>query len=160
MPAVIDSYPNIQLIIIGEGNEKKKLNNLVQSLNLKDNIIFLGQISQDSVKEWLQKSKLFILPSIEEGQGVVLVEALACGTPCIGSNVGGIPDVINDDVGTLVPPKNPKALSEAILFYLLNEEVWLIKSRNSRLRAIQYFDWDVIGKEIVHLYKSVFFQHE
>ena len=155
IPAVINSNPDFRLIIIGEGNEEINLKNLVKSLDLDNFVIFLGQINQDSVKEWLQKSKLFILPSIEEGQGVVLVEALACGTPCIGSNVGGIPDVISDDVGTLVPPENPKALSEAILFYLNNEEVWLKKSKNSRLRATQYFDWDVVGIRIVQLYYEV-----
>lgn len=160
LPIVIDSYPDSRLIIIGEGNDEKNLKNLVKSLALQDHVNFLGQISQVCVKEWLQKSKLFVLPSVEEGQGVVLIEALACGTPCIASNVGGIPDVINDDVGTLVPPENPKALSEAILFYLNNEDVWLEKSKNSRLRAIQQFDWDVIGKKMVKLYKSVLSQDE
>jgi len=160
IPEVIESHQDVQLILIGEGNEENNLRNLVNSLNLNNNIRFLGQISQDLVKEWLQKSKLFVLPSVEEGQGVVLIEALASGTPCIGSNVGGIPDVIIDEVGTLVPPKNPKALSEAILYYLNNEKIWLIKSKNSRLRAIEYFDWDLIGKKIVQIYKSVLSQDE
>jgi glycosyltransferase involved in cell wall biosynthesis len=155
IPAVIDSYPDFRLMIIGEGNEENNLKDLVKSLSLSNHVKFLGQIDQNSVKEWLQKSKLFILPSIEEGQGVVLVEALACGTPCIGSDIGGIPDVISDDVGSLVPPENPKALSEAILFYLNNEDVWLKKSKNSRIRATQHFDWDVVGKKIVQLYYSL-----
>jgi len=155
IPDVIDSYPDFRLMIIGEGNEENNLKDLVKSLSLSNHVIFLGQIDQNSVKEWLQKSKLFILPSIEEGQGVVLVEALACGTPCIGSDIGGIPDVISDDVGSLVPPENPKALSEAILFYLNNEDVWLKKSKNSRIRATQHFDWDVVGKKIVQLYYSL-----
>lgn len=159
-PAVINSYPDFKLIIIGEGNEENNLKNLVKYLEIDKYVKFLGQISQNSVKEWLQKSKLFILPSLEEGQGVVLIEALACGTPCIGSEVGGIPDVINNDVGTLVPPKNTKDLSEAILFYLNNKDIWHIKSRNSRLRAIQYFEWDVIGKKIVQLYDSILLQDE
>lgn len=160
LPKVLSSHPKTQLIIIGEGNDEEFLKNLTHSLNLQKNIVFLGQISQQSVKDWLQKSKLFVLPSIEEGQGVALIEALACGTPCVASNVGGIPDVICDDVGTLVPPENPKALSEAILIYLNNDNVWLRKSRNARIRAIQYFDWSVIGKNIVQLYNSVLSQEE
>lgn len=155
MPAVVKSIPNIQLKIIGDGNEGDNLKNLVKLLFLEKNIEFLGQINQFSVKEWLEKSKLFVLPSIEEGQGVVLIEALACGTPCIGSNVGGIPDVIKEEVGTLVPPENPEELSKAILYYLANNDVWHKKSINSRLRAIQFFDWEEIGKKIFRLYKKV-----
>lgn len=80
-------------------------------------MFFLGVQSQQNVSQLMRQSRLFVLPSIEEGQGVVLVEAMASGTPCVGSRVGGIPDVITPEVGKLVEPRNIKSLAEAINFF-------------------------------------------
>lgn len=155
MSVVVKNDSEVKLFILGEGNEAINLKGQVNNLGLRDKINFMGQVSQESVKDWLKKSKLFVLPSLEEGQGVVLIEALACGTPCIGSNVGGIPDVISDDVGSLVPPNDPDSLAKSILYYLENEEEWLKKSENARLRAKEIFDWDVIAKKLVSIYNTI-----
>ncbi|MDO8969144.1 MAG: glycosyltransferase, partial [Saprospiraceae bacterium] len=93
-----------RLVLIGEGDLRESLELAVHHQKLENQVIFVGPQSQTEVKKWMQHAKVFVLPSIEEGQGVVLLEALACGTPCVGSNIGGIPDVIVPEVGRIVNP--------------------------------------------------------
>ena len=89
-----------------------------------------------------------------EGQGVVLVEALASGTPCVGSDVGGIPGVISG-VGLLVPPASPTVLAEGILRFLKDPDLWQRSSTEGRKRAEEKYDWDVLVRQIVRVYAEV-----
>lgn len=105
-----------ELVIIGNGPERKKLESLSLNLKLNDRVSFLGWVNHGS-RFWncLQKSTVFVLPSISEGLPRALIEAMACGLPVIATKVGGIPEVIKDGVnGFLVPPQNEEALAEAI----------------------------------------------
>ncbi len=145
-------FPSSQLIIIGEGPLRNSLEKMASAQVNTSKIIFLGGQTQEQVSEWMRRAKIFILPSLEEGLGVVLLEALASGTPCIGSNVGGIPDVISPDVGVLVPPADSQALQTAIETLLINEIDWLEYSRNARHRAEREYSWDEIALKILGYY--------
>jgi len=149
------SYPDLQLIIVGEGKDRNVLEALTKQLDLDGNITFIGTQSQEHVSELMRESRLFILPSIEEGQGVVLVEALASGTPCIGSRVGGIPDVIMPEVGKVVDARDVQGLSEAIESFLFDDDLWKATSKNARIRAETNYDWNSIAKKMIKIYQSV-----
>ena len=149
------NYPDYQLIIVGEGKERDSLEKLVKQLDLQENVTFLGSQPQKKVSELMRESRLFILPSIEEGQGVVLVEALASGTPCIGSHVGGIPDVITPEVGQLVEVGNVQDLANSIESFLLDDAKWLKASANARTRAETQYDWLTLAEKIIDVYHSV-----
>lgn len=86
---------------------------------------------------------------------MVLVEALASGTPCIGSRVGGIPDVITPDVGKVVDAGDVTGLAEAIIVLTSNVEIWNLASVNARHRAEQEYDWQVLVKRITDIYQNV-----
>lgn len=103
----------------------------------------------------MRQSRLFILPSIEEGQGVVLVEALASGTPCIGSRVGGIPDVITPDVGKVVDAGDVQGLSAAIESFLIDNDLWETASANARIRAETQYDWHSLAERMIEIYQTV-----
>jgi glycosyltransferase involved in cell wall biosynthesis len=103
----------------------------------------------------MRASRLFVLPSIEEGQGVVLMEALASGTPCVGSRVGGIPDVVTEDVGRLVEPGDAPALAEAIRAYLTDKDLWEKASAAGRQRVLEFYDWNHLADEISAVYAEV-----
>jgi glycosyltransferase involved in cell wall biosynthesis len=152
---VAADFPAHQLLIIGEGSQKDILVDLARALGIAQRVRFLGPQSPLQVSEWMRQAQLFVLPSLEEGQGVVLVEALASGTPCIGSNVGGIPDVITPDVGILVPPCDVGALANAVRQILNNQEHWEQLSAQARQRAVEHYSWDVIGKRLMNIYRSV-----
>lgn len=155
MANLVALHPDIQLIIVGEGKDRGLLEDLTNQLGLEANVIFMGTQSQERISELLRESRLFILPSIEEGQGVVLVEALASGTPCIGSRVGGIPDVITPDVGKVVDAGDVGGLSAAIESFLIDDNLWEAASDNARIRAETYYDWNALAENMVEIYQSV-----
>ena len=117
MAEVIQRHPNSLLVLVGKGDEKGeeeiKLKEQVENLGLVDNVRFLGW--RPDVHEIMGCFDIFVLPSLNEGMGRVLVEAMAVGLPIVASRVGGIPDLVKDgENGLLVPPADAGALERAI----------------------------------------------
>lgn len=154
-PFIIQACPDAQLMIAGEGVLEENLKHVVHSLKIEDHVHFLGSIPQKEVSVRMRQSKVFVLPSLEEGLGVVLLEALASGTPCVASDVGGIPDVVTDQVGILVPPGNPEALARSIVRILQNPNYWQALSCSARQRAVNDFSWDIISGRLMSVYLAV-----
>ncbi len=113
-------YPESKLMIIGEGPEKKRLEKQITKSKLQGKVLLLGQ--QDNIAKLLKSSDLFILPSIKEAFGLVLLEAMAAQLPIIASDVGGIPEIIqNHKNGELVEPANSKVLAEKMRQLMSNK---------------------------------------
>lgn len=155
IPILLKQNPNVTLTVIGEGEQRQEYEELANFLGISDKVFFLGTQTQDEVSIIMRNAAVFCMPSLEEGQGVVFVEALASGTPCVGSRVGGIPDVISNDVGILVPPGDEKAIANAIYDLISDTERWKVFSRASRKRAETKFDWNKIADEILSVYQGV-----
>lgn len=149
------THPDHRLVVIGDGPEKDKMQALATNLGVRNRIDFLGFLPTESVRSWLQRARLLVLPSSEEGQGVVLLEALACGTPVVGSNVGGIADVIVDGVGSLVSVDQPTELAASISSFLDNGKSWASASQAARRRAVSVYDWNVIAIEYLTVYEEI-----
>jgi len=116
---VSEMLPNreIKFLIVGEGPLRKKLEILVKKLDIRDVVIFAG--FRRDVKEVLSSLEILVLPSIREGQPIILLEAMAMGKPIVATNIEGINEtVINEVTGILVSPKNPRTLAEAIVYLL------------------------------------------
>jgi glycosyltransferase involved in cell wall biosynthesis len=140
--------PRAQLIVIGRGPEKERLETLARELELSDHVRFTGFIPQKEVAEYLQSSSIFVLPSLSEGLPRSLLEAMACGMFIIATRVGGIPDVVTDGQnGFLIPPNDVRALSRAIRKALENPEL-VEKVGNRNKSAVGRYDVNVIGGEI------------
>ena len=115
-------FPSLHLVIVGSGDRHEALLKLAQLAGLGDAVHFLGH--RDDVEACLAGMDLFVLPSLNEGMGRALVEAMAAGLPVIASCVGGIPAVISHaHTGLLVPPGNADALADAIRL-LLDQPNW------------------------------------
>jgi glycosyltransferase involved in cell wall biosynthesis len=107
------SYPDLQTIIVGSGPLLGDLRNLVRSLGLAEDVHFLGMRSD--VPAWLATMDVFVLPSLNEGMGRALIEAMAAARPVVASGVGGVPGIIQDrQNGRLVPPEDADSLAAAI----------------------------------------------
>ena len=120
------------LVIVGDGPLSKKLRKKVEDENISD-VIFTG--SRTDVENIIPNCDFLVLPSFSESFGLVLIEALACGKPVIGSDVGGISEIINDDVGLLVNPNDVSSISNSIDKLVDNEDLRVSLSRNARNRA-------------------------
>ncbi|MBP7040903.1 MAG: glycosyltransferase family 4 protein [Anaerolineaceae bacterium] len=155
MRLVHQSLPEANLVLVGEGDERARLEQFIAENAMADYVCLAGTQSQSAVSSLMRESRLFVLPSIEEGQGVVLMEALASGTPCVGSRVGGIPDVVTEDVGRLVEPGDVNGLAEAIRAYLTDTELWQKASAAGRQRVLEYYDWNHLADEITAIYAEV-----
>ncbi|HBQ36017.1 MAG TPA: colanic acid biosynthesis glycosyltransferase WcaL, partial [Rhodobacteraceae bacterium] len=91
-------------------------NKMLQDLKLENHVRLLGAISSDAVRDYLLDAHMFVLASWHEPLGVAYMEAMSCGVPTIGTNAGGVPELISSGKdGVLVTPKNPDALADAIL---------------------------------------------
>lgn len=116
------SHPQLYLVIIGSGELQSELDALAQRLGIAERVRFLGR--RDDVADCLAGMDVFVHPSLNEGMGRAIVEAMAGGLPVVASRVGGIPSLIEHRrTGLLVPPGNASALAEAIE-ELVNRPVW------------------------------------
>ena len=103
-----------RLHLVGDGPERARLAAQAQALGIDARVVFHGSRAHAELPEWLRASDLFVLPSRSEGIPNVLLEASACVTPWVASDVGGIPEIVSLGAGTLVPPEQPDALADAL----------------------------------------------
>ena len=141
-------------IIIGEGPFRKYLIDLVEKLNLSNHVEFQGFISDSKAKsKLLYEADIFIGPSHTEALGLVFIEALSHGLPVIGTNIGGIPEIINaKDLGLLVVPKDIEGIRNAIIS--LSSKLEDLKTDKIINRAKE-FSWESVGENYLFEYKAI-----
>lgn len=114
MPAVRGEYPTARLRIVGTGDDQPRLAALATELGVAGSVDFLGALSDEALRAEYAACDLFALPSRKEGFGLVYLEAMAYGKPCVAARAGGAPEVINDAVGMLVEYGNIPDLAAAV----------------------------------------------
>ena len=107
-------YTDIQLRILGRGDEKPGLEKLARDLNIEDKVIFAGRLSREAVRDELQAANCFVLASRFEAFGIVLIEAMATGLPVIATRSGGPENIIKPEYGYLVDTENVNELAQAM----------------------------------------------
>jgi len=152
-------FRNFKLYLAGDGPEKHKLAKIAKEHNLEQNVSFLGNVPNNEIVSYFQCADVFVLPSIidqegnTEGLGVVLLEAMACGVPCIASNVGGIPDIVHNDYnGFLVEPKDVNAIAEKLELLLTDAGKRKEMGEQARLFVEKEYDWNIKAKQLKDLY--------
>lgn len=144
-------FPSLHLVIVGSGDRRDALLQQAELLGLRDAVHLLGH--RDDVDTCLAGMDLFVLPSLNEGMGRALIEAMAAGLPVIASRVGGIPAVIDHErTGLLVPPGDAGGLAEA-LRRLLERPEW---ARQLGLAASRSVDSRYGSRSMVHAIESIF----
>lgn len=150
---IVFKYPQTFFVFSGDGILRRKLEKKALDLNIKNNTIFLGW--RNDIAQVISVYDIFVLPSLNEGMGRVLVEAMALGKPVVASNVGGIPDlVIHGKTGFLVPPKDPRRLAQ-YLHILLEDEEKRKSMGDVGKKAAASFSKEVMVKRIATLYNEL-----
>ena len=114
-PAVLAAQPLARLIYVGTGAARAALLARAEALGCLDRIELAGAVTHAELGDWFRAADLLCLPSHNEGVPNVVLEAMACGTPVVASHVGGIPEVVPEYAGMLVPPHQRQALSTALI---------------------------------------------
>jgi glycosyltransferase involved in cell wall biosynthesis len=144
---------NFHLTLLGDGPERADLEHKVKQHGLQEHVYFGGFASQETVRKTLQNSDVFILPSFAEGVPVSLMEAMACGVPVIGTNVGGVTELIQHGVsGLVVSPSDEVSLKQAIMSYMENEQLRESVKREARQTIEAQFN---LNLEIAKLGKLI-----
>lgn len=151
MKLVLEKYPEAQLLIFGEGKMKYGLVDLTKRLGIEKQVFFLPNIAD--TKEVLSIMDIFVLPSLKEGLGLSLMEAMAMETAVIGSNAGGIKSLIRDGFsGLLVEPRDYKQLSDAIVSLLEDSRKRKVFGENARIFIEKNFSQDKMVSETEKMY--------
>ncbi|MFH1645242.1 MAG: glycosyltransferase [Candidatus Omnitrophota bacterium] len=116
LPIITKHFPDIKYLIAGEGDDSQRLKDIVSKYGVEDNVVFCGFVSQQELIDYYNMCDLYIMPSIQEGFGIVFIEALACGKPVIAGNRDGSVDaLLNGKIGTLVDPHNVEAIARSVI---------------------------------------------
>lgn len=153
---VIGKKTQVKFIIVGDGKLRKDLEDYTKELGIDNYFEFKGIIGD--VAEVIKKLDLFILPSCKrEGLGIALIEAMAAGVPVIGTNIGGIPEVIKDrENGFLVEPGSSKALADVINYALENQDKVRAVGKNGYQSVKGKFSQKTMIDNIENLYQELF----
>ncbi len=150
----------IDLIIIGDGPERKALETLTRQLDLRLRVQFMGNQDAESVRYWVQRSFALVLPSYHETQGIVLLEAGVCARPVIAANAPGINEIVEHGYnGLLFQPGDVQSLGLSIDYLFKNPALATRLGKAGRLHAINYYNWSSIAERTIEVYRKIGVQH-
>ena len=144
---------NFQCVFIGDGIDFEIVKEYSKNLNHQENIRFTGVLEGQALIDELASGDFLVLSSNYETQGVVLLEAFACGLPVVSTNVGGIPEIVNESNGILVPPQDPEKLADAMETMLQTYQNY--DANALREGIIKKFSNESVGKLLDSIYKSL-----
>jgi len=157
-PAILKQIPNAHYLIVGDGPYGDSLRDLVSALALQDHVTFAGH--RTDIPALLACSDLFVLPTLKDALPTVLIEALAAEKPIVASHIGGVPEIIQNEVnGLLDQPGDPSSLTAACLNLIKNfEQTRQIVLTGSKL-VQQRFSIDVQIEKLSKLYEELLASH-
>lgn len=155
LPLIMKKVSDVRLVIVGEGDYKSELQNLTRNLGLENRVIFTGFVDEKTKVEWFHRAWVSVYPSIKEGWGLTNIEANACGTPAIASNVPGLREsVLPGKTGFLFEYGNIQDLADKIIRIIIDKELIDRLSQEGILWASN-FSWDKVTEEVEKLLQDI-----
>ncbi|MEA5567908.1 glycosyltransferase [Anabaena sp. UHCC 0399] len=155
-------YPNIEYHIIGDGELKENLQQLIHSLNISEQVKLVGWKTQPEIIDILTQSDIFIAPSVTAKNGNqdapvnTLKEAMIMGLPVIATTHGGIPELVEDAIsGFLVPERDTDAIAEKLTYLIEHPEIWPSMGRAGHTFVKSHYDMNKLNDELVEIYRYV-----
>lgn len=165
---VAAAVPKAKLVVVGGGPMESALKQQAEELGIQGKVIFTGEITNTELPKYYCAADIFVLPSIidrhgdREGQGVVYLEAMACKTPVIGTESGGIPDVIKEGTGLMVKVEksglvyapNPGQLADTIIKLLKSSKLRKSMGEKAYKHVLNRFTWEKIAQQYVEVFRD------
>jgi glycosyltransferase involved in cell wall biosynthesis len=150
---LVEDFPNVSLLITGDGPFRPKLEQLTQDLNLSAHVVFLGQ--QRDMPGVYRQMDLFVLPSFQEGMPMCILEAMSTGVPVVATRVGGVSQILRHaETGWLVDPNDPTALARVLSQLIPNSELRSSMSRNASEVITQEFSSELMTARYIRVYEE------
>jgi len=156
LPAVLSSFPDTEVVVVGFGPRKGYYQRLAARLGISSSVQFAGPVANQELARYYNSATLCIAPTIgREAMGIVLIEAMACGLPVIASRITGYDEVIEDGItGILVPPGDEKELGDRII-QLLGSKTLRERIGEQALARARDYDWGRVARAVEQVYLEV-----
>ncbi|MEO8464159.1 MAG: glycosyltransferase family 4 protein [Gammaproteobacteria bacterium] len=143
----------IVLELVGSGQEQQRVRQLVRERGLEAHVILTGYVPAEKLYTHYHRADVFVLPSLSESFGQVLLEAMSCGLPIVATSIGGIPETVRDKTnGLLIPPRDPAALVAAVRWLAANRQQRERMGRYNAEQARARYTWSAISRQYESLY--------
>lgn len=140
---------SFRVMMIGSGEESKMLVSKIQELGLSDTVDYLGAKPHEELPNYFNRMDIFVFPSKGESLGLVGLEAMACGVPVVGSNIGGLPSYIRSGInGKLFAPGNARELAEKIEYFIITDKEIVKKYTDEALETANRYDSIIVAKKM------------
>jgi glycosyltransferase involved in cell wall biosynthesis len=157
---IASKVPQLQCLIIGQGELGDKLCEQIQRASLEDKVHLVGYLDRQEALSILKSSDIFVMPSRYEGTPIALLEAAALARPIVASATGGIPELVrHEEHAFLVTPDSPSALAEGLLKLTLDQEYARVLGENARQRIQQEFDLETQVNATWQAYQKALNRH-
>jgi len=151
MPLVLKKFPNTICVVCGSGRDESYFKSQCHDLGIETRVIFKGYVA-DIVYAY-SSADCVVVPSIwPEPFGLVALEAMACARPVVASDVGGIPEIVNEKTGILVRPNDEQSVANAIINIISNRDMQDMLGTMGRTHAVSFYDWNIIAEKILAVY--------
>jgi glycosyltransferase involved in cell wall biosynthesis len=153
MPDIV-AHHDAELVIAGDGPQKRHLQKLVAHHNLQKDVSFIGAVPHSKLPHLISASDIVVIPSLMEASSLFLIESMACQRPIVATNVGGIPEILNEGCGVLVPPRDTLALSQAINQLIADQGLRDNLASKAYLTVSGRLTWDKIAQQTENAYAT------
>jgi glycosyltransferase involved in cell wall biosynthesis len=145
----------LELTVVGDGPERSALERRAAADDLAGTVTFAGAVPPEEVASHLASKRLLVLPSVDEGLGLVVAEALVAGVPVVATRSGGIPDLMTDrEAGELVPPGDPAALAVA-MSRVAGDERYLAGASRAGRALLERLSPEAVAENVEAIYRTV-----
>jgi len=154
MPAVVSAVPGVEVVVVGDGPERERLEVLAAELGVAERVRFLGARPNAEMPGILSSAELAVIPSLMEATSVAALEAMSCELPVAASRVGGLPEIVDEQVGGLAPPGDPEGLARLLVELLGSGELHAMGTR-ARERVVAQWSNERLAGRHLEIYREL-----
>jgi glycosyltransferase involved in cell wall biosynthesis len=145
----------VRIVVAGDGVERPEMEKVLSENGMLDRVMFLGSVSNSDMPSLFRAADISVLPSLAEATSIAGLEAMASGLPLVGTRVGGIPAIIEDNAtGLLVPPRDPAAMGEALVRLVSDPGLRRQMGSAARARVEREFTWTQVVRRTIDVYQA------